>query len=443
MKSKVLILYRNTNYPLRTTIKDHLYSFKKYAPTKCYYLNTSLGKFPKYLSKINFDFIIFHTTFLSSRWSGDEKFRNHLEKISLVKNFQAIKIALPQDDFIYTDSLCDFINEFKIKYVFSAAPRSELPKIYHNVDFSKVSFFEVLTGYLDDKTIKKINAMAKKIKRRKIDIGYRAYKAPQSLGKFGFLKTQISDIFCQEAPKYGLKIDISTDGKDTLLGDAWYKFLLTCKYCIGVEGGSSILDRNGTIRAKTIDYLKLNPNATFEKIEQTCFPELDGLLKLQVLTPRHLEACATNTCQILLTGQYNGILKPRVHFIELARDFSNIEEVLRMVKNDQTREKLVTQAYKDIVESKKYTYKNFVEFVLQKATINQRPLKKYTLYEQFFYHWLNLKDKLNWLFIIFVRLAIYRLLRTFYLWINSLKFVPTSFLNNMPLYKRIIHLSKQ
>jgi hypothetical protein len=283
-----------------------------------------------------------------------------MDKVQKIRDLPSVKVALPQDEYIYTDLLSNFINEFSIDYVFSVAPETEWPKIYRTVDFNKVKFFRVLTGYLEDTTVRRINALAKREQARPIDIGYRAKWPAPWLGRHGHLKGRIGDLFQQEAPKKGLVTDISSQREDTFLGDDWYRFLLRSKYTIGVEGGSSILDHDGSIKKKTEEYLAQHPEASFEEVEDACFPDLDGSFRLFAISPRHLEACATRTCQVLVEGNYNGVLAPGVHYIELKKDFSNVDQVLETIKADNLREQITERACCDIVESEKYTYRKFV-----------------------------------------------------------------------------------
>ncbi|MBT8506740.1 hypothetical protein B1F79_04690 [Coxiella-like endosymbiont of Rhipicephalus sanguineus] len=45
------------------------------------------------------------------------------------------------------------------------------------------------------------------------------------------------------------------------------------------------------------------------------------------ISPRHFEAVATKTLQILYEGEYSNILKPWVHYVPLKKDYSNFDEV--------------------------------------------------------------------------------------------------------------------
>ena len=53
-----------------------------------------------------------------------------------------------------------------------------------------------------------------------------------------------------------------------------------------------------------------------------------------MITPRMFECALTRTGMILLEGHYNGILMPNKHYLEVKRDFSNVEEVLLMVQDE-------------------------------------------------------------------------------------------------------------
>jgi hypothetical protein len=371
----ILVVHGYSNLPLRASVRDLLYCYEKYAPTaRCFYLNLHEHfSIPPHILKIDYDIIVFHTVFLSGRWMGSDFFqRQLLEKVKPLKAFSAVKIMHPQDEWIHTSSLCSFINEMKIDCVFSVAPETEWKKIYDTVDFGKVRFYKVLTGYLDERVIAKINSYRREVRERDLDIGYRAFKAPPWLGKHGFIKTSIADILMEAGRLNGFRMDISTKPEDTINGDDWYKFMLRCRYFIGVEGGSTVLDPEGHIWERGTAFMKKHPDASFEEVEKNCFPGLDGKLQLIAISPRHLEACATKTCQILVEGSYNGILKPGLHYLELKRDYSNLGKVMEQMKDEAAREKMVDEAYRDIVSSGSYSYRAFVEFIIEKSLLNKK-----------------------------------------------------------------------
>ena len=114
---------------------------------------------------------------------------------------------------------------------------------------------------------------------------------------------------------------------------------------------------------RTERYLAEHPDASFEEVEAACFPGEDGKLQLFAISPRHLEACATRTCQVLVEGEYSGVLRAGEHYIPIAKDLSNVEEVLDIVQSDSERERITANAYRDVVASGDYTYRGLVEKV--------------------------------------------------------------------------------
>lgn len=392
MKGKILVVYHhNRGYPLRTTSKDLLYSFEKYAPQVCYYINTAFG-IPKYIRNINFDLVIFDTLFVYKR-SRSHRFKKLLKRCEQLKKIQGRKIIVVQDEHIQTKSLNDFINSFNIEHVFSAAGRKEWDTIYTNINRQKVNLTTVLTGYLDDDTIERIKTYQSK---KTIDIGYRASKGRYWLGEHGYMKQKIGTVVADHARKFNLTTDISLETKDAFLGDEWYKFLSKCKYTIGVESGTSIIDWEGKIEQAVLKYIMHNPNASFEESRQACFRNMDNKIHYAALAPRHLEACATRTCQLLVEGEYNGILKPMQHYIPIKKDFSNIEEVLKMVKEDKLRREIVENAYRDIVASGKYTYRAFVDTVLTKSMGEDHEWSEVTPEEYVWYRQTKTREHRLW-----------------------------------------------
>ena len=391
----ILIVYVMNKYPMRATLWDQLYCFQRYSDHNCFYLNLAVRRAGWYLKTIKFDLIIFGTLFLANR-VVDEWFEPSLIKARALKSLNAVKIVFPQDEHAYTESLSEFIREFDINCIFSVAPESEWPRIYESIDRTKAKLFCVLTGYLDDATVTRISLLSKDVGSRDIDLGYRTWRAAPNLGRHGFLRQQIAEVFQEQAVTHGLVTNISTRMEDTLWGDAWYKFLLRCKYTISVEGGASVFDPDGSIQRKTEAYLEAHPRATFAEVEEVCFPGLDGQLQYAAISPRHLEACATRTCQVLVEGKYNDVLVPGRHYIELKRDFSNIDQVLDAIKRDDLRQEITECAYREIVDSGKYTYRSYVDFVLRQSLPESGNEPVHALSSTLLCQWMRLSDFVSW-----------------------------------------------
>jgi hypothetical protein len=361
----VLVVY--AAYTTRATLQDSLYAFQRYSGARVFYLNLRMRRVPSYLISVDFDLIIYHTLFFSGRYDASF-FRRTVERARPLVDLRGYKIAMPQDEYINAEVVNEFINEFAIDAVFSVQPSREWASIYDTVDRTKVRFHPLLTGYLDERRIRRARKAWMDLDVRPIDIGYRTTgRAHAWFGRHGFLKEQIASVFSSKAVTRRLRIDISTDEADTLLGDRWYAFLGRCKYVLGVEGGTSILDRDGSIRARTEEFRARHPEATFEEIERACFPGVDGTFSGFAISPRHLEACAAGTCQILTEGHYNGVLEAGRHYIPVRRDFTDVDEVLDEVERDGVRRGIVERAYQDVVTSGKYSLVAFVKYVFDQT----------------------------------------------------------------------------
>ncbi len=391
-RRNILLVSAYANPSMRATSQEHLFSFRRFSEDNVYYLNLALTGVPNYVRRIPFDLVVFHTFFLTNHWRGPDAFRLLMARASPLKGIPAMKVMLPQDEFIHSDLLAAFIRDFSIGHVFSVAPAAEWKAIYRGTDFERVAFHNVLTGYFDEERLSSIAAIGQDSRKRPIDIGYRTAGKPSPwFGRHGYLKQQIAEVFQRSAPPRGLVTDISTREEDAIPGDAWYGFLARCKYTLGVESGTSLIDPDGSIRHRTEAYLSGRPEASFDEVERACFPGLDGKVRLYAISPRHLEACATRTCQILTEGEYNGILKAGVHYVPLKKDFSNLGQVLDQVARDDRRAAIVESAFADIVTSGRYTYRHFVRFIVETSLSGARVDHENRRYaaEAVLYRWMN------------------------------------------------------
>jgi hypothetical protein len=369
----ILVLYHAAAAPLRAAIGDHLNSIRRYSGRPCIYVNLAVRSVPRWVAGQEIGLVVFHTTLLATRWHP-HAFGRLAPRLAALEGLTCPRIALPQDEFLNTDPLVDFLKRFRVDHVFTCAPEKEWQTIYGALIADGVGLTRVLTGYLEQRAVRRIDRLATEADERVIDVGYRSWQPEAWLGRHGMLKGWIAERFTEEGRRLGLRTDISMSPADTLLGDDWYRFLLRCRFTIGVEGGASILDRNGRIRDCVTAYRSEHSEASFEEIEQSCFPGLDGTFDLRAISPRHLEACATRTPQILIEGAYNGILEPGTHYVPLRADFSNITEVLEGMAHRDEAAEMAERAYRDVVGTGHYSYESFVATLLSEAPSSPRTL---------------------------------------------------------------------
>lgn len=392
-KNILIFYYLRFQYPLRKTIEEHLNAFELDSSSRVYYVNTAF-RIPQYIFRMHLDLIILHSTLIAQyRWRGVSPEQTRLIKKNIHK-IDAVKIALPQDEFFNTKPIETLFKKLSIDHIFSVASPSEWGKIYPRLTAQKTPIHQVLTGYLNSNTVKNWQKFRKKTKK----IGYRAWSGEFWAGKHALLKGEIGKKFKEHALKKGIPVDISVDEEDLFLGESWLDFLSSCQYTLGVEGGSSILDADGSIKFQVENYTCKYPKATYEEVERKFFKGAENTLNLKALSPRHLEACMTKTCQILMEGDYNHILEPGKHYIELKQDYSNLEEIFSLLENDSQREDLIQNAYRDIVESRKYTYASFVKYILDTA-LNDIPIKKKNSFDYWIWFYNHFREQCLSLFV--------------------------------------------
>ena len=403
----VLVLYSALVSPLKTAVADHLRSFGRYGSGRTIYLNISVRSIPPWIERLGIDVVVFHTTLLSNRWDPPA-FRMVKRKLRRLRGGTWTKVAIPQDEFLETETLCAFLREFNVDQVLTCASPDQWPVIYGDLVDGPTTFTRVLTGYLDADTVARIDRLAQEDQQRAIDISYRAKRAEPWLGRHALLKSAIAGAFEREATDQGLTSDISVRPQDTLIGDAWYRLLLGSRWTIGVEGGASVIDRDGTIRKRTLRYLYAHPQASFEEVEAACFPGQDGSLHLMALSPRHLEACATRTAQALIEGEYNGVLEAGTHYLPVRADLTNLADVCRAMQDDDLRASLADRAYRDVVASGRFDYHELVRLVVPEAA--RRPGDRPGIGASLLLAWESRQDRLSW-FWVAIRQAVSRRVR--------------------------------
>ena len=89
--------------------------------------------------------------------------------------------------------------------------------------------------------------------------------------------------------------------------------------------------------------------------------EYEGNIPYRVVSPRHFEAAAFRVVQILYEGHYSGVMEPDVHYLALAKDFSNFDDVMARFDDPMVRREIIDRAYEDLIASGRYSYASFVD----------------------------------------------------------------------------------
>jgi hypothetical protein len=354
MKYKILLLCDfSRNSP--NTIIDHVTSFKKYSKHDVYHINPVTRKIPDWLNLNKFDIIIIHySIYVLGENYIDASWRDAIACSS------AYKVQFIQDEYRTVFAFHARMRELKIDVLYTCIPETEIEKVYPIEKLSGFKKINNLTGYVPEYFEKRKPDFSKK---RTIDVGYRGREGLWWLGSLFQEKSIIGREFLRYAQNNGIKCDISSREQDRIYGKEWLRFLDNCRCTLGTESGASVIDFTGEIEKNVKKYCKNHSKATFKEVQTLFLKDLEGKVRMNQISPRAFEAIGCGCCQILFEGEYSGILKPDIHYIPLKKDFSNISEVIQKIKDESLVKKMVLRAYEDIIATRDYSYKTFVEAV--------------------------------------------------------------------------------
>jgi spore maturation protein CgeB len=77
----------------------------------------------------------------------------------------------------------------------------------------------------------------------------------------------------------------------------------------------------------------------------------------KAISSRHFDAIGTKTCQIMLEGRYNDILVANEHYLEVALDHSNLDEVIERFKDPVERHRISETAYEFVMQGHTYAHR--------------------------------------------------------------------------------------
>ena len=331
------------------------------------YVNAAEGV-PYRVRLLDFDGVVLHTTFLCARWYDD--YPAYARSVRWIRNLKCPKLAVPQDEYDHSLVLEQWLDELGITHVYSNFDPPRRSILYPNLE-RKTTFVEVLTGYLDDGLAAYCAPRARPLVERPLDVVYRAQQLPFWFGSHGQLKHRIGEVVAGKAPEHGLKVDISTDPKDTILGDAWADFLMSGRTVIGTESGSSVLDSTGEIQTRIRALVAANPKVTFAEVDAEMPLGWDGYAFFAI-SPRHLEAVIARSCQLLVRGTYSGVLQPDRHYLPIDPSLDDLDEVLERLRDLPHLQEIADRAYEDVMNNGACHMERFAHKLLEAVPRERR-----------------------------------------------------------------------
>ncbi|MGE0608885.1 MAG: glycosyltransferase [Pirellulales bacterium] len=356
---RVLVLYDDRSIHVKT-IEHHLRSFSLPEGNEVYYAPAT-GEAVCHYDLANFDCILLHYCIrVCVPGHLSESYENAL------RSYPGLKVLFLQDEYDHTDLARDAIEQLGVQLVYTVVPEHSIPLVYPPERFSHVEFIPTLTGFVPldiGETMRR-----KPIAERHNLICYRGREIGFWYGDLARQKVQIGEGMLEVCTQMGVSCDIRWDNESRIYGDAWFSFLSDSRAMLATESGSNVFDFDGSIKHRVEQALLEEPQATYASIHRRYVAAHEGRIIQNQISPKLFEAIACGTLLVLFEGKYSGILEPWVHFLPLAKDFSNAREIIKRLHDDQFVETMTARAFTDIVESGLYSYATFGARVMDVLT---------------------------------------------------------------------------
>lgn len=348
------------------SMQEHIDAFARHSSWPVLSWNTALT-FPKEVENFRFQAVLLHYSLFGGPiyWLGEQW-------LAFIKKQDALKTAIFQDEYRFWGIRYALLEELGIDLVFSCFDKSDFPVTYGKHGWNgRVE--HTLTGYVGEQLRDRCRRLYKPREQRSRDVGYRARRLEEYMGRGAMEKHLIAERFldCMHHAHCHLRLDCSANEEDRIYGEAWYAFIADCKAMLGVQAGVSIVDTNDILWPAWRRYKTENPQADWEQTATDLgLDAWEGGIPLRVISPRHFEAAAFGCVQILFEGGYSGVLQPMRHYIPLYKDFSNFDDVLRLLRDDAFCNAMADRTKKEVIDSGKWDYSRFVarfDFLLREC----------------------------------------------------------------------------
>lgn len=362
----ILILHNVENlHNARRSTLEYIFSFQRYRPEHAYWYHRIAHPPSDVVRETSWDAVILESTALGiCTVRPRELFDAMKDRWSFLADPAISKVVFPQDDPNCGGLMDDWFAEWGVQNVFSVRAREHWSVLYPKA-IKSAAFHSCLPGYIDDRALAGIASASRPWTERSRLLGQRVTMYPARGGRQGRLKGLIAQQVKAAAERKGLVgVDISVDPAATLFGEAWYAFLGDCRFVLGSEGGLSVNDPYGEIADAVDRFVANNPHATYEEIEAACFPGLDGVHVFSGFSPRILEAAMCGASQVLVEGDYLGLLEPGRHYLPLKADASNIDDVFEAMNDSAAAQARIAACQQTLVDNTDLRYSALAARVL-------------------------------------------------------------------------------
>jgi hypothetical protein len=338
------------------TIMEHIDAFRRHSRFRVWAVNTEL-EMPAGLEGLQFSAVVLHySLFGTVPYRLGSEFLRYLGEACA----DSYKVAFFQDEFRFCRTRFAFLNEHAIDCVYSCLEPEYLEEVYGQRTGVSTLRSNV-PGYVGGALADAAARLSVPEARRRVDMGYRGRSLPAYAGRGGREKADIGLGFLERSRGcLDLTMDIAVGEQDRIYGDDWYRFVGGCTCVLGTESGVDVFDLEDKVYTEYEELAADGHEVTVEELERGSLPRWEGRIPYRTISPRHFEAAALGTCQVLYEGRYSGAMRPMVHYIPLRKDFSNFDEVIDRFRDPDVRRELTSNARRDLIDSGAWSYRRFV-----------------------------------------------------------------------------------
>ena len=351
-----ILFFANTNHNAEC-VAEHIAAIQSGSKHNWFVVNALKNRMVHKLDLNHFDAVGFHYSI-----HPHESYYCSNALFNKVKHYSGVKFLFLQDEYENVKLTSAAMVEMGLDILFTVVRPDLYNLAYDFSGMERVKKVTVMAGYAPPPNPQ--NDFVP-LKDRELDIFYRSRVCPLNAGSLGYEKSLIAQKVKEKSGRYGLKVDISVREEDRIYGKKWIDNLSNCRATLGTESGASIWDRDGGVAKALDEALGKTPDATFEDLFERVMKPHDGKLIYSSISPRIFEAAALKTPQILFPGWYNDLIEPGIHYFELKKDFSNFEEMVTILKDDQVLSEFAENAYRDLIASGLYDEKKLGSLVNQ------------------------------------------------------------------------------
>ena len=325
-------------------------------------VNTHKICFPDEIKDAHWDVIILHYSILYQR-CRQNYFSYFFSDFEWLPDSSATIIAMPQDEGNCPGILDRLLFAWGVDYIFSVHFKNNKEILYPKSQ-KLAQIIDCNPGYVMEQWKTSDYSHDIGIDKRPLDFIYRGRPNRLRFGKASQMKGDVPLLIAKKMEESGKKIDVSVDQNDRIYGEKWYDFLRSSKTVYAAPGGYTAVDFEGEINSAVTAIESSHPVNSLDQLNEYLPPAWDSYTLLTI-TPRHFEAIACKSAQVLLRHHYKGVLEADRHYIALEHDFSNIDEVIDKCEDSDFLQSMVDRAKDEILFDQKYSFTSFKKTLYQ------------------------------------------------------------------------------